>query len=89
VTFFRVTLALTALSIPALAHPMGNFSVNHYSRLHFHETGVDLTYILDLAEIPTFQLLGSWQTDSKDQPLLDRKTRQQAAEWVANLSLVQ
>jgi ABC-type nickel/cobalt efflux system permease component RcnA len=62
-----------------MAHPMGNFSVNHYSRLHFRETGVQLTYVLDLAEIPTFQLLGAWQADSKGQ----------AAEWVANLALRQ
>jgi len=89
VTFFRRTLVLTAVALSAMAHPMGNFSVNHYSRLHFGETGVELTYILDLAEIPTFQLLGTWQADSKDQPLLDRKTRQQAAEWVANLSLLE
>jgi nickel/cobalt exporter len=89
VTFFRTIPVLSALAVAATAHPMGNFSVNHYSRLHFRETGVELTYVLDLAEIPTFQLLGSWQTDSKNQQELDRKTRQQAAEWVANLALLQ
>jgi len=89
VTFFRTALLLTALTLAVMAHPMGNFSVNHYSRLHFGETGVDLTYVLDLAEIPTFQLLGSWQADSKDRQLPDRKTRQLAAEWVANLTLLQ
>jgi ABC-type nickel/cobalt efflux system permease component RcnA len=56
-----------------MAHPMGNFSVNHYSRLHFTQTGVELTYVLDLAEIPTFQLQGPAPT----------------AEWLANLNLQQ
>jgi len=89
VTFFRTVFSLTALALAAMAHPMGNFSVNHYSRLHFRETGVDLTYILDLAEIPTFQLLGSWHAESQDRQLLDRKAREQATEWVANLALWQ
>jgi hypothetical protein len=57
-SFIRTSLLLTALSFTALAHPMGNFSVNHYSRLHFRQSGVELTYVLDLAEIPTFQLQG-------------------------------
>jgi nickel/cobalt transporter (NicO) family protein len=89
VTLFRTTLVLTGLALAASAHPMGNFSVNHYSRLYFNEKGLQLTYVLDLAEIPTFQLLGSWQADSKDQTALDAKTRQQAAEWVSNLTLRQ
>jgi len=78
-TLFRTTLALAALALAAMAHPMGNFSVNHYSRLYFRETGVRLTYVLDLAEIPTFQLQAAWQADSQSQ----------AAEWVSNLALVQ
>jgi ABC-type nickel/cobalt efflux system permease component RcnA len=89
VTLLRTTFVLAAMALAAAAHPMGNFSVNHYARLHFRETGLELTYVLDLAEIPTFQLLGSWQVDSKDRQSLDRKTRQQAAEWVANLPLLQ
>jgi len=89
VTFLRTTLVLTAMGLVLMAHPMGNFSVNHYSRLHFRESELDLTYILDLAEIPTFQLLGAWQADSKDQQSIDRKTTEQAAEWVANLMLRQ
>jgi nickel/cobalt transporter (NicO) family protein len=68
---------------------MGNFSVNHYSRLHFRERGVDLTYVLDLAEIPTFELLGQWQIDWKDEALLNGKCKRQAQEWLGNLSILQ
>jgi ABC-type nickel/cobalt efflux system permease component RcnA len=71
-SFPRTSLLLTALAFTALAHPMGNFSVNHYSRLHFRQSGVELTYVLDLAEIPTFQLAGAWR----------------AEEWVSKLSLI-
>ncbi len=37
------------------AHPMGNFSINHYSGLEVAEDGIRIRYILDFAEIPTFQ----------------------------------
>jgi ABC-type nickel/cobalt efflux system permease component RcnA len=78
----RITVAFTAVALAATAHPMGNFSVNHYSRLHLGATGLELTYVLDLAEIPTFQLLRSGQT-------LDREIRPQAQEWISNLALLQ
>jgi ABC-type nickel/cobalt efflux system permease component RcnA len=42
-------------SPPAAAHPMGNFSINHFSALDVHPTLIQISYILDLAEIPTFQ----------------------------------
>ena len=41
----------------ALAHPMGNFSVNHYSRITFESDRVRINYFIDLAEIPTYQEL--------------------------------
>jgi nickel/cobalt exporter len=68
---------------------MGNFSVNHYSRLHFGPRAMELTYVLDLAEIPTFQLLGQWQIDWKDQSLLSGRVEQQAKEWLDNVVLTQ
>ena len=41
----------------ASAHPMGNFSISHYAAIHVEPDGVRLRYVLDLAEIPTFQAL--------------------------------
>ena len=37
------------------AHPMGNFSISHYSALTIRPTGVEVRHVLDLAEVPTFQ----------------------------------
>lgn len=53
---FSLSLSLS-LSLPrsASAHPMGNFSINHFSGLEVHPTFVRVTYVLDMAEIPTFQ----------------------------------
>ncbi len=42
---------------------MGNFSVNQYSRLEVEKTKIKLRHILDLAEIPTFQLSTEIDTD--------------------------
>jgi nickel/cobalt exporter len=50
-----VPLAATA---GAQAHPLGNFSINHLVEVRISATRVDLHYILDQAEIPTFQERG-------------------------------
>jgi nickel/cobalt exporter len=41
----------------ASAHPMGNFSVNHYSRITLETDRIRVDYFIDLAEIPTYQEL--------------------------------
>ena len=42
----------------AMAHPLGNFSVNHLTEVEVSSDRVDALYILDQAEIPTFQERG-------------------------------
>ena len=56
-------LYLLLSSALALAHPMGNFSINHYSKIEVDKNGLKLRYIIDLAEIPTFQELGEIDTN--------------------------
>jgi len=43
------------LAPPAVAHPLGNFTVNRYSELTLSGDRVYVRCVLDLAEIPTFQ----------------------------------
>ena len=45
------------LSRLASAHPMGNFSVNHYSKITLESDRIRIRYLIDLAEIPTYQEL--------------------------------
>ncbi len=54
-----LTTAATALAIPAatLAHPLGNFTINHWSEVRVGPTAVVIDHVLDLAEIPTFSAL--------------------------------
>jgi ABC-type nickel/cobalt efflux system permease component RcnA len=49
---------LAALATPAsaLAHPLGNFTVNRQTTIELSGRDVYVHYALDLAEIPTFQL---------------------------------
>ncbi len=39
----------------AAAHPLGNFTINHYDRIEVADTGISVYRVLDMAEIPTFQ----------------------------------
>ena len=39
----------------ASAHPLGNFTINQYSRIELESDQVSLRYVLDMAEIPAFQ----------------------------------
>jgi ABC-type nickel/cobalt efflux system permease component RcnA len=39
----------------AEAHPLGNFTINRYSRLDLYSDAVRIRYVLDMAEIPAFQ----------------------------------
>ena len=50
-----VALAAMALPVAASAHPLGNFTVNRFTRLEVSGPRVYVQYVLDLAEIPTFQ----------------------------------
>ena len=50
--------ALAAL-VPAaaLAHPLGNFTISHYSRIELTPERLRVRYAVDMAEIPTFQAM--------------------------------
>jgi nickel/cobalt exporter len=47
--------ALALAPASASAHPLGNFSVNHLAQVSVSSDRVDVRYVLDEAEIPTFQ----------------------------------
>ena len=56
----RAGLALAGglvLLVPAiaLAHPLGNFTVNHYAGIRVEPDRIVLDLVIDEAEIPTFQ----------------------------------
>lgn len=48
-------LLLLTVPSPAAAHPLGNFTVNRYSRLEPDGDRLRIIYVLDMAEVPAFQ----------------------------------
>ncbi|MEP7159020.1 MAG: High-affinity nickel-transporter [Chloroflexota bacterium] len=50
-----LSLAALALAVPgASAHPLGNFTINHYNGVRVSPTAVLVDHVTDFAEIPTF-----------------------------------
>ncbi|MFF3446019.1 nickel/cobalt transporter [Streptomyces sp. NPDC002667] len=59
-----VALFLFGAAAPlAQAHPLGNFSVNHYTGFTVHPGRVDVLAVTDSAEIPTLQAATAVDTD--------------------------
>jgi nickel/cobalt exporter len=89
---FRKLLCVLTLLVVApssFAHPMGNFSVNHYSKISLDRDGIKLTYIIDLAEIPAYQELqqGNVTADVAD-PSVQRFVESRGQEFARGLSLM-
>jgi nickel/cobalt transporter (NicO) family protein len=90
-----LTVALfTAIAVmggpSAWAHPLGNFTINRYSGLVVSPGRIDIRYVVDMAEIPTFQestVIDSNRDGSLDAGERQRWATRRAAEVVANLSL--
>ena len=47
----------------AEAHPLGNFTINHYAGLQVARDGLGIDYVLDMAEIPAFQEINRLDTN--------------------------
>ena len=89
---FRKLLCVLTLLVVApsgFAHPMGNFSVNHYSKIALERDGIKLTYIIDLAEIPTYQELqqGNVTADVAD-PSVKHYVESRGLEFARGLTLI-
>jgi nickel/cobalt exporter len=58
-----LVVAFAAPAAPAGAHPLGNFSMNHLAEVSVSTDRIDVRYVLDQAEIPTFQERGVPQAE--------------------------
>ena len=58
--------ALLLLAVSAglvLAHPLGNFTINHYAGIRVEPDRIGLDVVIDEAEIPTFEITQGLDTD--------------------------
>ena len=63
------TLFICFTFVPAaFAHPLGNFTVNHYAGLQVSHDKITIDYVMDLAEIPAFQEIELLDTNGNRKP---------------------
>lgn len=58
-----VIFAIVFSTVAAIAHPLGNFTINHFARIQLERERVGIHYVVDMAEISTFQELQVTDTD--------------------------
>jgi len=64
-----VALGACLVAAPVAAHPLGNFSVNRYAAIRIEPEAIEVRYVVDMAEIPTFQEMQEWGLRAQaDQP---------------------
>ena len=78
-------------SVVAFAHPLGNFTINHFTRIEIGAEKIRLRYVIDMAEIPTFQELQGITGNSEGPPSkaeLDAYAARVTARYADGLLLV-
>jgi ABC-type nickel/cobalt efflux system permease component RcnA len=81
-----VWLGLSASSL--WAHPLGNFTINHLSKLSFSGNRASVHYVLDMAEIPTYQAMREVTPNgTMDAAQLATWAKSQSAQLVPELQL--
>ncbi len=67
-TILAVVIAtlLAVVPVVAWAHPLGNFTINRFSHLTVHPEHIELMYVMDAAEVPTYQALPLIDTNRDD-----------------------
>ncbi len=89
VYMFAALLIFALVGLTA-AHPLGNFTVNHYSRIEVEKSQIKIRAVLDMAEIPTFQESQKIDTNKDgtlSQDELNAFAENFTPEYIANLQL--
>jgi len=74
----------------AVAHPLGNFTINHFTRIEVGNDRVKLHSVIDMAEIPTFQELQKIDTNGNGKVSteeLDAYVNRASGEWANGMLL--
>jgi nickel/cobalt exporter len=81
-------LSLLLCAGMAWAHPMGNFSINHYAKIKVGQRSVEILYLVDLAEIPTYQEIRQFDiTPTPNHPTTSRYLESQERRLMEGLDL--
>src|SRR4051812_19440136 len=63
--FMAAALILSAFQVEA--HPLGNFTINHFTHMEIGRERVRLHFVVDMAEISTFQEMQAADTNGDGQ----------------------
>ena len=64
-----LALVIALVAAPTVAaHPLGNFTINHYAGLRVSRESISIDYVLDMAEIPAFQEIAKFDANGDGQP---------------------
>jgi len=80
-----VAVVLVAPAGVAAAHPLGNFTTNTYAGLVVSADTVGVDYVLDLAEVPAFQVIDRLGRE-EDGQVSDRAARRYEAEQCRDIA---
>ncbi len=87
---FIISGLFITFTFSVFAHPLGNFSINQFSKIEPTAVKIRIRQVLDIAEIPTFQL--TTDIDSNDDGKLDQTELnswlgRMTPQYVSNLDL--
>lgn len=83
-TLITLSLVIGHIFAPlAAAHPLGNFTINHYAGLRVSREAIMIDYVLDMAEIPTFQEISALDANRNGQADADETARYHPAQCEA------
>ena len=69
VSTLLLTIFFSLVVVPVVfAHPLGNFTINHYAGLTISRETVSVDFVLDMAEIPAFQEIATFDANSNSKP---------------------
>jgi nickel/cobalt transporter (NicO) family protein len=84
--FARSISPFVLLGMALLAHPMGNFSVSHYTRFTPEGERLILLHSLDLAEIPTFEIARDLKREATLADI-EQLAKRKMPDWIRNLKV--
>ena len=70
------------------AHPLGNFTINHYARIEIASGRINVRCVIDMAEIPAFQELQRLGDGSPSEAQLKTYAEQSAGRYAESIELI-
>ena len=91
VTFFQAVMLIVGLHSLAIGHPLGNFTISHFTRLEIAPEQIHIRYIVEMAEISTFQefeLIDTNHNRTPDEEELEAYGQRMSQQYAQGLELM-